>query len=272
MFDWLFTKSDSGVQLLLGSVGWDDADDCTFLGEDENDGYTLVRVQLFEGRDITKPINPKRAQGHKIICHISSLNGLRIPPKDTRVYVACPKGMENVPGGGVIIAAVEKLPRGAGNVKQDETVIFGRDGSQGRVVVKDDGTVALMTTAANAQGGQAIVLSVGPNGLRYTSPWGTMRFDASGYHVRTKAGPAFRMGGIKVAGLPDEIAGAITGYCTIECPVFTAKSEIVNLGPGPLYLYAAGATGAQYAANTSFAGMTPAANASSCVRVSFVSP
>lgn len=106
----LFHGDGDGVsQILMGSVGWEDEDDYYFLGTAANDGHTLIRVQLFEGRDHTKPLNPNRAQGHKIVCHLSG--GLfRIPKKDTRVFVACPRGMENVPGAGVIFATVERNP------------------------------------------------------------------------------------------------------------------------------------------------------------------
>lgn len=108
MFDFLFHQ-DTAAQILMGTIGWEDEDDYFFLGTDDNDGHTLVRVQLYEGRDITKPINPDRAQGHKIICHLSG--GLfRIPKPNTRVFVACPKGMEHVPGAGVIFATVEPSP------------------------------------------------------------------------------------------------------------------------------------------------------------------
>lgn len=103
----LFHK-EASPQIMQGSIGWEDEEEYAFLGTDENDGHTLVRVQLFEGRDHTKPLNPKRAQGHKIICHLSGLLGHRVPPKDTRCMVACAPGMDNVPGGGIIIATVEK--------------------------------------------------------------------------------------------------------------------------------------------------------------------
>lgn len=97
------------AQIVTGSVGWEDEDEYFFLGEEANDGHTLVRVQLFEGRDYTQPINPNRAQGHKIVCHLSG--GLfRIPKKDTRVFVAVPKGMSHIVGAGVIFATIEKSP------------------------------------------------------------------------------------------------------------------------------------------------------------------
>lgn len=101
--------NDSGSQILMGSIGWENEEDYYFLGTDANDGHTLIRVQLFDGRDYSQPLNPDRAQGHRIVCHISG-GIFRIPPKDTRVFVAVPRGMEHVPGAGVIFATVEKNP------------------------------------------------------------------------------------------------------------------------------------------------------------------
>lgn len=120
----LFHMSES-AQIVMGSVGWENEDEYYFLGTDENDGHTLVRVQLFEGRDPTQPLNPKRAQGHRLVCHIAG-GIFRIPPKDTRVFVAIPKGMENVPGAGVIFATIEKNP--TTQFAEDRAVIdFGPD-------------------------------------------------------------------------------------------------------------------------------------------------
>lgn len=269
LYEMLFAPPEQST-LKWGSIGWDDEDDYMYLGEeDEDDGHTLVRVQLFDGRDHTQPLKD-RAQGHKIICHINSLAGMRVPPKDTRVLVAIPPGMENTPGGGMIIGAAEKLPRKAGNVKADEVVILGRGKSQARIVAKEDGRVAIMTTAGNAQGGKAVALVLGPDGFQFTSPWGSMRFDSTGFHVKTKAGPAMHMGGMAVPGLPSDIAGAITGYFTIDAPVITAKGDIVNLGRGPVYGYVGMVQQAQYPVpGTTFATFTPALNASPSVRVSF---
>jgi len=105
----MFASRDGGVEIEIGSIGWEDEDEWYYLGTDDNDGHTLVRVQLFSGRDITAPLNPTRAQGKKIICQIPS-GMYRIPKKDERCYVLIPKGMEAVDGAGLIIATVGKSP------------------------------------------------------------------------------------------------------------------------------------------------------------------
>lgn len=98
-------------QIEIGTVGWEDEDLYYDKGTDEegNGGYTLVRVQLFRGRDITKPLKPEIGQGHRLLCKISS-GIFRIPKKGTLCYVAIPMGMEKKPGAGCIIACVEKNP------------------------------------------------------------------------------------------------------------------------------------------------------------------
>lgn len=230
----LLHDNPGSPQILMGSVGWDDEEEHAFLGdEDENDGHTLVRVQLFEGRDNTKPLNPTRAQGHKLICHLSGMLGTRIPPKDTRVFVAVPSGMENVPGAGVIFATIEKLPRKAGNVKTDEVIVPGPNGSEGRVALKENGTVSMVTSVNNERGAGTVVLTIGPDGFKFSSPYGSMVLDVTGFHVKTKAGPRIDMGGITITGIPANIP--ITGYCNITAPLVNVKGSIVQLGVGSVF-------------------------------------
>lgn len=124
MLEYLFGEKPS-PQIEIGSIGWEDEDEYAYLGTDDNDGHTLVRVQLFRGRDASKPLNPTRAQGHRIVCHIPD-GMFRIPKKDTRCYVAIPEGMEQVPGAGIIIACVSKSP--PTQFAKDRVVIdFGSD-------------------------------------------------------------------------------------------------------------------------------------------------
>lgn len=97
------------MSIVVGTVGWEDEETYFEVGSNQNDGYTLVRVQLFGSRDMTKPLKPGVGQGMKILCHIGS-GVYRVPPVGTRVYVAVPDGMESNPGAGVIFATVEKNP------------------------------------------------------------------------------------------------------------------------------------------------------------------
>lgn len=99
------------TQIEVGTIGWEDEDVWYELGKDGTDeeGYTLVRVQLFRGRDFTKPLKPGVGQGTKLLCHVSS-NLFRVPKKDVKCYVAIPAGMGTSPTSGVIFATVEKSP------------------------------------------------------------------------------------------------------------------------------------------------------------------
>jgi hypothetical protein len=92
----------------MGTVGWDDRDLHYDLGSGQNDGYTIVCVQLFRGKNPAKRIvDPAIAQGHKILCMLSSSIG-RIPPKGTRCFVAMAAGFEENQCSGVLFATVEK--------------------------------------------------------------------------------------------------------------------------------------------------------------------
>lgn len=93
-------------QIEMGTVGWDNE---SGVSDIEQDGYTLVKVQLFRGKDPSEKIkNAERAQGHRLLCMMASSIG-RIPPKGTRVLIAIPHGYEGMANGtSVIIATIEK--------------------------------------------------------------------------------------------------------------------------------------------------------------------
>ncbi len=109
MSDVLIPQKSFSPQIEVGTVGWEDEDVWFERGTANDDGYTLIRVQLFRGRDITKPLKDGIGQGVRLLCHISS-GIFRIPKKGMRVYVAVPVGMEAKAGAGVIIATIEKNP------------------------------------------------------------------------------------------------------------------------------------------------------------------
>lgn len=121
----LFPQAPDVGSLELGTVGWEDVAEHTDLGTADNDGYTLVRVQLYSGRDLTKPKKTGVAQGHRVLCQIGG--GLfRVPPKGTRVLVAFPAGMRTTQGAAVIVCTIEKSPAiqfGAGTGSPDRPVM-----------------------------------------------------------------------------------------------------------------------------------------------------
>lgn len=93
----------------MGTIGWEDFDEWYVQGTAADAGTTLIRVQLIQGRDTSKPLKAEIGQGHKILCQIAS-GVFYIPNKGTRCYVAIPDGMQDIPGVPVIIATVEKNP------------------------------------------------------------------------------------------------------------------------------------------------------------------
>lgn len=188
----------------IGSIGWEDEDEYFFKGDESNDGHTLVRVQLFRGKDPTKPVNPKRAQGLKMIAHLNSLAGFRIPAKDTRCYVAVPAGMEMTPGAAVILALVEKSP--TEQFEKDRVVIDYGDthvlfrAKSISLQDRDDNFVSV--GEARSGGDPAITMMVGSTGMTikddtvatWTSSAGVakvlVRMTTSKYEVLHQVNPA----------------------------------------------------------------------------------
>ncbi len=134
-----------------------------------------------------------------------------------------------------------------GNLGPGETCVYagGTDGkSQGRVIIKNNGSVTLMTTENNLpadQGGQPVAFRISPTGgLEFTSQFGSITLDKTGFHVKTAAGPRIDMGGLVIPGL-DAIPGigslvsAMGSYATITAPFVNIAGAAVTLGMGPLF-------------------------------------
>ncbi len=138
-----------------------------------------------------------------------------------------------------------------GNLKEGETCIYagGADGlSQGRVIIKDNGSITLMTTENNLpadQGGQPVALRISPEGgLEFTSQWGTMVFDRTGFHVKTAAGPRIDMGGLSIPGLSSipgigALVDTMGGTVSISAPFVNIQGAVTSLGMGPVFQSAA---------------------------------
>lgn len=126
----------------------------------------------------------------------------------------------------------------AGNLGPGETIIYagGKLGtSQGRVLMKDDGSVTLFTTDSNTATGNPVAFRISPTGgLEFTSQWGSMVFDQTGFHVRTQAGPRLDMGGVSLPGVPAALTGAFVGYAKLTAPTVAIEGANVVLGMGPI--------------------------------------
>lgn len=132
----------------------------------------------------------------------------------------------------------------AGTLVAGETCLYGpgHDGnSQGRVLIKDNGGVTIFTTDDNTPTGKAVALSVSPTGMKFTAPWGSFTFDATGFHLKTKAGPRIDMGGISIPGLPAALAGPLSSYITLTAGVIKNAAANVFNGAGSVFLPAVAA-------------------------------
>lgn len=229
-------------QVLLGQSGWDDTDEVFFPGSFEDDGHTLVRCQLYSGRDITKDHTPDRAQGTKLVCKVS--DNVKIPPKGTTVYILVPHGMEGVEGAGVIVATVSVGAELRRNLSEGDMAFQPSEGQAG-IIAKKDGSITLHTTDSNTPEGNSIFLRITKNALQFASPWGRLVFDKSGFHCVTKSGARMDMGGINIPGLPGAISDAFSSYVTVAAATVRVNGGSVFLGTGSVYnpaLWAPGIT------------------------------
>ena len=214
------------AQIAFGRVGWDDAQNHIDAGDENGPpGHrqTLVLVTLEGSQSV---------RGQKVKCALNSLSGRRVPKAGARVLVGVPFEMSDGAGVGVIIAAMEDDRRD--NLLRGETTTWASEGAA-RTVVRNDGTVSLITTDDNTADGKVVVFSVSSTAWKFTAPWGSLVFDHTGFHVRTKAGPRLDMGGMAIPGLPTELAGQFSGYVTFTSPAIKLAAGSVFLGAGKVF-------------------------------------
>lgn len=108
----MFGMGDHSVPVQKGIVGWASKAEHFDLGTAENDGTTLVHVQLFEKRTRRKTRKDEdltKATGREILCQVGGPFYV-IPPKGTVVLVAFPDGDYDSPGAGVILMWLNASP------------------------------------------------------------------------------------------------------------------------------------------------------------------
>jgi len=84
-----------------------------------------------------------------------------------------------------------------GALGDGETAIYasGANGtSQGRVLIKDDGSVNLYTTQGNSSGGSSILIQASPTGCSIATPWGAFTMDSNGIKIGTTGGAGIQLG------------------------------------------------------------------------------
>lgn len=127
--------------------------------------------------------------------------------------------------------------------------------AQGRVIGKKDGSVTVFTTDTNTKAGRSVYFRTAPDGFLWVAPWGTLRFDASGFHLLHSSGASINLGGI--GGLPaplDVIASYIklqagsVSTSSVGSPIADATSTVAAIAALQTQLTAVAAGFAKLAA------------------------
>lgn len=211
--EWSRPERDRG-EVQLGTVGWDDAADSVDPGTATNDGNTLIRVTLYQGRDPNETLDPTRAQGTKILARNSG--GEVIPQNGSQVVVVRPAGIDGpgcwhvVCNPGAVFGPV--LPADGGT--------FIRRGR--------DGTVSIGTTTDGTKDGQLIYFQIKRDGFVFLAPWGKITFDQGGLHALHHSGARLDLGGL--GGLPAPL-DTMSSYAQLGASIMRFNGAAITLGP-----------------------------------------
>jgi hypothetical protein len=130
----------------------------------------------------------------------------------------------------------------AGAMEHGETCIYapGEDGkAQGRILLKRNGNVAIITTQGNTPSGTSITVQVNTDGqIHMTSPLGGISITSDKITIlsSTGAGAEFSSSGITLIGTGVNVnggsvvlgAGAATGVCTQTSLIWTLLSALLS--------------------------------------------
>lgn len=89
-----------------------------------------------------------------------------------------------------------------------------------------DGTITDWVSTTNEPDGQGIFWQIGPAGIVFESPFGSLRFDATGFHVRDRSGARIDAGS---AGLPAPFS-ALGSYAGISAGIVSVEGSATSLG------------------------------------------
>lgn len=107
-----------------------------------------------------------------------------------------------------------------------EAMLYGREGQF--VKCRNGGEVSMMTTDDATITGQSVFFQMKPTGFTRTAPWGTERFDATGWHATTTSGASIDIGGI--GGIPG--FGTFGSYAQLQAAMIRLNGASVSLGGG----------------------------------------
>ena len=114
------------------------------------------------------------------------------------------------------------------------TLVHGDNGSFFRIVGSgaNVGRCSIFTTDDGTPNGNSVFNLTWPTGFLRGAPWGTEGFDASGWHLATKAGPSLDLGGMSGTGVPPGFGG----YAILSADSIKMDGKTVQLGPKGAYL------------------------------------
>lgn len=115
----LFGQQPLAMKIAIGCVGWDN--DPNYVDVSTQQGVTLIRVQLYWGRNPIVPIDKTRAQGYKILAQLGGPLWF-IPGTGTKCTVAFPDGMENYPGAPIMLNILGGTPNVAFDTNGNATI------------------------------------------------------------------------------------------------------------------------------------------------------
>lgn len=112
---------------------------------------------------------------------------------------------------------IPKLPI----LEKGETLVYASNGHFIRL--DKDGAISIFTTEDGTPNGRSVYLQVAPDGLRFFAPWGTLKFDATGFHVVDASGARLDLGGI--AGVP-----VVGSYASLKAGIVSTSGSIIASG------------------------------------------
>lgn len=118
----------------------------------------------------------------------------------------------------------EKLPP----LKKGESVQYGPAANFFRCHA--DGALSMFTTADGTPTGPTVYFRSATDGLTYEAPWGRLRYDATGFHVRTHAGASIDAGGFAAPAPLD----TLSSYYKVRASSASLEASVVRLGPTTL--------------------------------------
>lgn len=110
-------------------------------------------------------------------------------------------------------------------LQKGEVLLYGCAGNCVRM--HKDGRISLFTTDDNTPNGKLVSLQVKPDGFLFSTPWGKITFDATGFHVLHSSGAAIDLGAI--GGLPPPL-DEISSYVKLTAGMVQTEASIISNG------------------------------------------